>query len=374
MQGGAGTSINMNVNEVIASRAQELASGHTSHANDHVNRSQSTNDVNPSALKLTCLRLTAVLLDNLETLAANFNHKADQFKDVHKLGRTHMQDALPTTLGAEFRSYAAVLKRDGKRIHDVYPYLLELNLGGTAIGNSINASDEYIRGVYEELEKLTGQPVRRADNLMSLTSSPSDFCHLSSAINILFTDIAKIATDIRVLASGPQGGIGEIVIKELQAGSSIMPGKVNPIIPEAMSQIAFDISGKNLTIHQAAQNSSLELAIMFPVLADSLISMLQMSSSGLSVFGSHCIKHITANPITCTSLLEESTAYATLLVPKLGYDVTSSVVKEAVSSKQSIRVVVLQRELLTEFEFEDLVSSPFGEHADKVALVTKRAA
>lgn len=192
---------------------------------------------------------------------------------------------------------------------------------------------------------------------MSATQSSSDFCQLSSTINILFTDLHKIAKDIRFLSSGPYGGIGEITVKELQKGSSIMPGKINPILPEAINQIAYDIIGKNITIQQAAQNANLQLSLMFPILADSLITMLKVSSTGIFVFAVNCIRHLIANPEKCKELLENSTVYATLLVPRLGYDTVSSIVKEGVSTKRPIRELVLEKKLLTEAEFDELINN-----------------
>lgn len=356
IQGGAGTSINMNVNEVAASRAQEIC-GQPVHPNDHVNKSQSTNDVNPSALKIATIKLTQTLLKNIDFLIESFEKKADEWKDIKKIGRTHIQDALPSTLGAEFKAYADIIKRDRRRIEETLPYLYDLNLGGTAIGNSINASRKYIEEVYKEIRQITGLPLKKSDNLMSATQSSSDFCQLSSTINILFTDLHKIAKDIRLLSSGPYGGFGEITVKELQKGSSIMPGKINPILPEAINQIAYDITGKNLTIQQAAQNANLQLSLMFPVLADSLITMLKVSSTGIFVFALNCIQHLAANQQKCEELLEKSTVYATLLVPRLGYDTVSSIVKEGVSTKRPIRELVLEKNLLTETEFDDLINN-----------------
>jgi aspartate ammonia-lyase len=355
IQGGAGTSINMNVNEVIASRASEIC-GQPVHPNDHVNKSQSTNDVNPSAMKITTVKLTETLLENIDLLIKSFEEKAKEWKEIKKVGRTHIQDALPTTLGAEFKAYADIIKRDKSRIKETLPYLYDLNLGGTAVGNSINASEKYIEQVYKELNKITGLPLKKSDNFMVGTQSSTDFCQLSSTVNILFTDLHKIATDLRFLASGPYGGIGEIMIKPLQKGSSIMPGKVNPVLPEAINQIAYYIAGKNLTIHQASQNSHLELGIMFPVLADSLITILKLSASGVSVFALNCIQQLSANPQKCQEFLEKSTVYATLLVPKLGYDTVTEIVKEAIQTKRSIRELVIQKKLLTQAEFETLIN------------------
>lgn len=356
IQGGAGTSINMNVNEVVASRASEICSQKV-HPNDHVNKSQSTNDVNPSALKITAIKLTQILLINLDFLIKSLEEKAQEWKDIKKVGRTHIQDALPSTLGSEFKAYADIVKRNKKRIEETLPYLHDLNLGGTAIGNSINASPKYIDEVYKEINKITKLRLKKSDNLMAATQSSSDFCHLSSAINILFTDLHKIAKDIRLLSSGPYGGLGEITVKELQKGSSIMPGKINPILPEAINQIAYDVMGKNLTIQQAAQNANLQLSLMFPILADSLVTMLKVSATGIFVFALNCIQHLIANPEKCKELLENSTVYATMLTPRLGYDTVSAIVKEGVSTKKSIRQLVLEKKLLTQAEFDQLTSN-----------------
>jgi aspartate ammonia-lyase len=346
--GGAGTSVNMNVNEVIAA-----LSG--THPNDDVNAGQSTNDVNPSALKIASIKLTKKLLENLDYLIKTIENRAEEFKDVKKLGRTHMQDAVPTTLGAELKSYAATLKRDGQRIGAALNYLYQFNLGGTAIGNSINASKVYIESIYPELRKITGlEKLRALKNLMSGTSSDSDFCFLSSAINILCLDISKMATDLRFLSSGPNGGIGEIAFAELQPGSSIMPGKVNPIICETMNQIYYQVNGRNTTIHQAAEGAHLELGVMLPSIVDPLITILKIVTTGLKLFADRGIKKIIVNRERCLKLLERSTAYATLLTPHLGYDTVSAVVKEAVASKKSIREIILEKRLLTDEEFEKL--------------------
>ncbi|MBI4008629.1 aspartate ammonia-lyase [Candidatus Roizmanbacteria bacterium] len=356
IQGGAGTSINMNVNEVLASRATAILKKKkiSVHPNDHVNMSQSTNDVNPSALKLALMRLTHELLTATDTLIDAFAKKADEYKNIRKLARTHLQDAIPTTAGAEFDSYKETIIRDKKRIVDATTYLYDLNLGGTAIGNAANASSLYIAHVYRELKKQTKIPFRKATNLMSQTSSSSDFCHLSAVITILSMDISKIATDLRILSSGPHGGIGEIILEALQPGSSIMPGKVNPVAPESMNQIYYVISGKNLTIHQAAEASCLELAIMFPVIADSLITSIKLLISGIEVFAKKCILTLKVNKERCKENLERSTAYATLLTPKFGYDKVSRLVQKALKENKTLREVILEEDILSEKEFDHI--------------------
>jgi aspartate ammonia-lyase len=347
--GGAGTSVNMCVNEVIGTLAG-------AHPNDDVNSSQSTNDVNPSALKIASIKLTEKLLKSLDYLISVMDTKTKEYKDVKKLARTHIQDAVPTTLGAEFGSYRDILKRDKKRIEDALSYLYELNMGGTAIGNKINAPKIYISEFYKEIRKITGiNKLVPADNMMSQTSSDSDFCFLSTAVNILCLDISKMSIDLRFMASGPKGGIGEISFKELQPGSSIMPGKVNPIIAETMNQTYYIVSGKNLSIHQAAEASHLELGIMLPVIADSLITILKLVDTALVLFADRGIKNIVVNRERCLEHLEKSTAYSTLLTPRLGYDAVSKVVKESVKTGRTMREIILEKKLLSNEELEKLL-------------------
>jgi len=356
LQGGAGTSINMNLNEVIASRATELIHKPV-HPNDHVNMSQSSNDVNPSALKIACIRLTKQLLKSIDNLIKEFYKKAKEYKDTIKLGRTHMQDAIPITFGSEFESYLSIIKRNQQRIKDALVYMYELNLGGTAVGNKMNASEQYIKNVYTVLKKLTGFPLRPATNMMSQTSSGGDFVHLNNTITLFFLDLSKIATDLRFLSSGPNGGVGEITLSAMQAGSSIMPGKINPVIPESINQVYYYLSGKNLTIKHAAENSHLELCIMFPIIADSLISSIEMAISAIDIFASKCIKLLKVNKERCKENLEKSTAYATLFSPKLGYDAMSKIAKESVISGKTIREIVIGRKLLTNKEFDKIIKN-----------------
>lgn len=359
LQGGAGTSINMNVNEVIAGRATELLKSQGKktavHPNDHVNMAQSTNDVNPSALKIVCLRLGDKLIEDLSDVVRILETKAKEFTDVHKLGRTHLQDAVPVTLGEELASYAYSIDRGTVRVKQALAFFSELSLGGTAIGTCVNASPAYIDAVYKELEGITGLPLRPARNFMSQTSSQTDFCALSHALVALTIDASKIAVDLRLMASGPKGGLGEIILEELQAGSSIMPGKVNPILPETVNQLYFLVSGNNVTIEQAAHASFLELANMFPILADRLISSLKLTDEVLVQFANKCVKTIRVNRAHCRYILEHSTAYATLLTPKLGYDAVAAMVKESMMSGKTIRELVLRKKLLREEEFNDIV-------------------
>lgn len=361
LQGGAGTSINMNVNEVIAARATEnlKSQGHTEevHPNDHVNMSQSTNDVNPSALRICLVRLVHTLMTEMDKLEVVLAKRGLEQNDVHKLGRTHIQDAVPTTIGAEFQAYAAIIARDRKRLEAVLPNLYELNLGGTAIGNGINASAAYREAVYPELATATGFPVTPGANGMAGTSSTGDFCHLSSLVYGTAVNLSKIAADIRLLASGPKGGLGEITLEALQPGSSIMPGKVNPVAAESMNQISYFIAGKNLTVHLATENANLELAVMFPVLAESILSSIELLTAGITIFRERCIATLNVNKETCAHHLEQSMAFGTLFAPKYGYDFVSTCVKEAVAKGKTLREVMLATGKISEAQFTEITQN-----------------
>jgi aspartate ammonia-lyase len=368
LMGGAGTSIHMNMNEVLASRAMEILSPSAKatgdlrekrivHPNDHVNRSQSTNDVNPSAIKVAAVLLLNNLAVVLDSLAAAFEKKSMQFKNVIKLARTHLQDAVPITLGEEFGSYAEVIRQHKKEIERVTQLALVLNLGGTAAGNSVNASPKYIRAVYKHLNKITGQKFKLGKNLISLTNSQGYFVIISQAVTALCLDASKIASDLRLMSSGPRGGLGEISLQELQNGSSIMPGKNNPVMPETVNNMYYWVSGNNLSIEHAAHGAQLDLAVMIPTIADKLIESIKISAQVLEQFNKRCVASIKANPKRCRELLEKSTAYASLLTPKLGYEKMSEVVKEAVRAKKTLREVIVSQKLLSNKEFDAVVKS-----------------
>ncbi|MCL5775254.1 MAG: lyase family protein [Patescibacteria group bacterium] len=348
-QGGAGTAINMNVNEVLAGRATEILGGKTLvHPNDHINRSQSTNDVNPSAIKVASSSLLLELDSALAGLIKTFEAKAKTFSKVIKLGRTHMQDAVPTTLGAEFSAYAENLKSHRKNLEQASNSVLTLNLGGTAIGNSVNASPKYIQEVYRELNKITKAKFTPAKNLMSKTGSHADFVVISQAVVALCVELSKIANDFKFMSSGPRGGIGEIVLSELQKGSSIMPGKVNPVMPETLNQLYFLVSGNNLTIEKAAEASQMELGVMLPVIADRLLESIQLSAQTIKQFDQLCVAKVKADAKKCREYLENSTAFATFLAPEYGYDTVSQMVKACVKSGASFKAELLQSGLMKE--------------------------
>lgn len=375
-QGGAGTSNHMNVNEVIAGRATEIlqgtlirpsatfpqgGKGSAVHPNDHVNMGQSTNDVMPSALRITAYRLAIKLLGTMDVLEKSLEKKAREFKTVVKLGRTHLQDAVPITLGSEFTAYAEYVRRGRQRIRAAMENLPDLNLGGTAVGNCINASPKYIKQLYIELQKISKLPVKLASNLMAQTSSDSDFVWMSQSLVAFCVDLSKISNDLRWLSAGPKGGLGEISIPELQAGSSIMPGKVNPVLMEAVSQLYFLVSGNNLTIEHSASGAQFELGVMLPVMTDRLVEGLKLMDELILQFAKKCIDGIKADRARCKELLEKSTAYATLLSPKVGYDATSELVKESVKSGKTIRELVLEKKLMTNKEFGEMIKN-FDSH------------
>ena len=356
LQGGAGTAVNMNVNEVIASRASEILKNKIKiHPNDQVNASQSTNDVNPSALKIASFYLLQDLNSKLFSLVKSFEAKAWEFKNINKLARTHLQDAIPTTLGAEFSAYAENLKRHEIEIKRAQDLCRVLNLGGTAIGNSINASPLYIKEVYKELNKITGGKFQKASNLMAKTSSQNDFLIISQMVVSLCVDLSKIASDFRFMASGPNGGIGEIILPELQKGSSIMPGKINPVMPETINQLYYLVSGNNLSIEHAVEGAQMELGVMFPIIVDKLIESIKLTTEVINQFDNLCVKSIKADKEKCKTHLENSTAYATLLVPILGYDLVSKIVAESIAKHKTLRDIAVGEKYLEEKEFNKII-------------------
>lgn len=357
LQGGAGTASHMNVNEVIANLATLFLKNKTKvHPNDQVNQGQSTNDVNPSALKISSLYLLKDLEEKLSSLVRSLQIKAEKFKNIKKLARTHLQDAVPTTLGAEFFAYAENLKRYKMQIKMAKDLCRVLNLGGTAIGNSINATPRYVQEVYKELNKITGEKFYKAGNLMSKTSGQTDFFMISQTVISLCVDLSKIADDFRFMASGPNGGIGEIILPELQKGSSIMPGKVNPVMPETVNQLYYLVSGNNISIEKAVAGAQMELGAMLPTIVEKLIESIKLTTEVIIQFDKLCIRGIKADEKKCLHYLENSTAYATLLVPRLGYDMVSEIVKKSVSTKKTLRDIVVGEKHLTEKEFERITN------------------
>jgi aspartate ammonia-lyase len=347
-QGGAGTSTNMNINEVIANRALERiglprARYDVIHPNDHVNLSQSTNDVYPTAIRLAVLLSHGALRQALESLAQEFDRKGEQFADVMKLGRTQLQDAVPMTLGQEFKAFAATLREDVARLGELATFFAEVNLGGTAIGTGINTDPKYQTIVVQELADLSGLPLVPAANLIEACWDTGAFVLFSGMLKRTATKLSKICNDLRLLSSGPRGGLNEINLPALQPGSSIMPGKVNPVAPELVNQIAFQVIGADLTVTLAAEAGQLQLNVMEPVIAYNILQSLTLLTNGIGMLRAKCVAGITANVEQCRHHLEASTALATALTPVIGYERAARLTKEVLASGRTIRAVLAEQ-------------------------------
>jgi aspartate ammonia-lyase len=350
-QAGAGTSHNMNANEVIANRAAErlgLARGEYTriHPNDHVNMGQSTNDVFPTATRLALLLTTPSLVSAARDLAAAFEARADVFAHVLKVGRTHLQDAVPMTVGQELGGYAACVARGADDVEAATSQLLELNLGSTAVGTGLNAGNEYTAAAIANLARYTGLRVRPAANRFRVTQSMGDVVAWSGAVRRLAIELGKIASDLRLLSMGPRAGIAEIVLPAVQPGSSIMPGKVNPSVPEMVNQVCFQVIGCDTTIAAAAEAGQLELNVMMPVIAWNALHACTILRQAIVVLRHRTVEGLQADEARCQELLDRSTAVATALSPYIGYAATAEIAKEAVRTGTPIRAIVEQRGLL----------------------------
>ncbi len=361
LQGGAGTSSNMNANEVIASRANEIL-GHSRntqypiHANDHVNMSQSTNDVYPTAIKIATIYGMRDLSNALEKLIIALDAKAEEFSDTLKLGRTEMQDAVPITLGQEFGAWSGALKRDLLRIGLAMDVLKTHNIGATAIGTSLNADPEYIELAERHLRDVTGlQDMKTSENLIDDTQNSDEFVHASGLLRVLAVNLAKISGDLILLSSGPIGGFHEIVLPAVQPGSSIMPGKVNPVIPEMISQVAFQVVGHDSTITMAAQEGQLELNAYDPVIAYNFFQALKILRNSIPIFAEKCIKGIQPNE-EGLKVVEKSVGLATALNPVLGYEKSSKIAQEALRTGKTVKEIVLEWGLIDEDRLDRLLS------------------
>ncbi|MFV9510873.1 aspartate ammonia-lyase [Tepidibacillus sp. LV47] len=362
IQGGAGTSFNMNANEVIANRAIEILGGKKGDytivsPNTHVNMAQSTNDAFPTAIHIAILNLSRGLLYELEQLKKAFHIKEQEFDNVIKMGRTHLQDAVPIRLGQEFGAYARVIGRDITRISQSVQHLDEVNMGATAVGTGLNAMPEYIQRVVEILAELTGLPLKNAANLVDATQNTDAYTEVSSALKILAINLSKIANDLRLMASGPRTGFNEINLPPRQPGSSIMPGKVNPVMAEVINQIAFQVIGNDHTISLASEAGQLELNVMEPVLVFNLLQSLTILQNGIHVFTKYLVEGITANVERCKQMVENSVGIITAINPHVGYETASRIAKEAITTGRPVREICLERGLLTEEEL-DLILNP----------------
>jgi len=360
IQGGAGTSTNMNANEVIANIAIELLGGTKGNysivsPNDHVNMAQSTNDVFPTAGKITILKILPKAIIELRRLHNALEAKSVEFDGIIKMGRTQLQDAVPIRLGQSFHAYASMIKRDINRIISAEKEMLTLNIGATAIGTSINASPGYLDNIISSLQDVTGFNVTQAEDLIDATQNLDGFVCVSGALKTCAVNLSKMANDLRLLSSGPKTGIGEINLPSKQYGSSIMPGKINPIIPEVVSQVAFNIIGNDFTITMAAEAGQLELNAFEPVLFYNLFESIETLSNVTTTFVDNCIIGITANKERCADLLNASVGIATALCPHIGYKKSADIAKTALKTGLPVKVIVLREGILSLEELEQIL-------------------
>ena len=360
IQGGAGTSTNMNANEVIANRALEIL-GHEKgeyeycHPNNHVNLSQSTNDAYPTSVRIASIFSTQKLVAVLQNLIKSFRDKSKEFSNVIKMGRTQLQDAVPMTLGQEFEAYAVTLEEEIARLNQNAKLFLEINMGATAIGTGINADPEFSSFCVKELRKITGLDLVLAANLIEATQDTGAFIMYSSAIKRLAVKLSKICNDLRLLSSGPRCGLNEINLPPMQPGSSIMPGKVNPVIPEVVNQIAFKVIGNDLSVTLAVEAGQLELNVMEPLIVQSIFESIEMLKSGMETLAYRCINGITANVERCRSMVENSIGLVTALNPFLGYETSTMLAKEALEKNRGVYELVLEKKLLSREELDEIL-------------------
>ena len=361
IQGGAGTSANMNANEVIANRAIEILGGEKGdytivHPNDHVNMAQSTNDVIPSAGKLTILALLPGLLEQLERLHKALRDKSIEFDDVVKMGRTQLQDAVPIRLGQSFEAYAAVIERDIRRIRSLDSELKVLNIGATAVGTAINVNPVYLFLIIRNVNLVCGTDCSQAEDLFDATQNLDGFVHTSAALRVCAVNLSKICNDLRLLSSGPKAGLGEINLPPKQNGSSIMPGKINPVIPEVVSQVAYNVIGNDVTVTMAAEAGQLELNAFEPVIFYKIFESIDTLRGAVETLIDNCILGITANRERCRALVESSAALATALCPALGYKKSAEIAKKCNRTGIPVRQIVLEEGLLPEEELDRYLS------------------
>lgn len=364
IQGGAGTSANMNANEVIANRAIELLGGEKGdysivHPNDHVNMAQSTNDVIPCAGKLTIMEIIPGLLFELERLYKALMDKSIEFDDVVKMGRTQLQDAVPIRLGQSFEAYAAVIRRDISRIEKVDEELRILNIGATAVGTAINVNPIYLFHIIKNINQVCGTNCVQAEDLFDATQNLDGFVHTSGVLKTCAVNLSKICNDLRLLSSGPRTGFGEINLPPKQNGSSIMPGKINPVIPEVVSQVAFNVIGNDVTVTMAAEAGQMELNAFEPVVFYNIFESIDTMTGAIRTLIDNCILGITANRERCEQLVESSVAIATALCPYIGYKKAADIAHQSLETGIPVRELVIQSNLLTEEQLQhglDLLS------------------
>jgi aspartate ammonia-lyase len=360
IQGGAGTSTNMNANEVIANRALEIlgrARGdyHYLHPNEHLNMSQSTNDVVPTALKIAAWFAIHQLIEAMDALRVAFDSKASEFEHVLKMGRTQLQDAVPMTLGQEFSTYAVMLGEDIQRLREVTRLICEINMGATAVGTGITAHPEYAAKVCRHLARITGIPFVTAPNLVEATQDAGVFVQISGVLKRIAVKLSKVCNDLRLLSSGPRAGLGEINLPPMQAGSSIMPGKVNPVIPEVVNQIAFEVIGNDVTVSFAAEAGQLQLNAFLPIVAHSIFESLTHLRNGCVTLAERCVRGITANRERLQEHMDRSIGIVTALNPHIGYANATEIAQEALRTGRSVADLVLERKLLTKEQLKRIL-------------------
>ena len=360
IQGGAGTSFNMNANEVIANRAAQLAGREIGvydyiHPNDHINFGQSTNDVFPTAGRLTALALVEVLLNELTELQHSLLKKAKEFDGVIKMGRTHLQDAVPIRLGQEFHAYATMVGRDIKRIRVAFNDLKAVNMGATAVGTGLNADEKYKKMIVPVLSEISGITLSSAKDLVDGTRNCDTLAFASGALKVLAVNLSKMCNDLRMMASGPKAGLAEIKLPDRQPGSSIMPGKVNPVIAEVCNQACFNVIGNDVTIAKAAEAGQLELNAFEPIIFYCMFQSIDTLAYAVRTFVDNCVSGITANEERCRSLVENSIGVITALSPHVGYEKAADISKKALQTGTSVRSIILQEGLLDEEELDHIL-------------------
>jgi len=360
-QAGAGTSHNMNVNEVLANRAEQILGGELGsyrrvNPNDHVNMAQSTNDVFPTAMRLSALEMVTALKQELEALVKSLRQKGEEFDPILKSGRTHLQDAVPIRLGQEFAAYAGAIEKSLAGVERTLDQLCELGIGGTAVGTGLNAEEEYIDLIVQALARETGFPLSRGADLAERMENMDPFVALSSSLKGVAVNLVRIANDLRLLSSGPRTGFNEINLPPVQPGSSIMPGKVNPVMAEVTDMVGFQVIGADVTVTLAAQAGQMELNVMMPVIAYNILFSLEILKNCVHQFTTRCIEGITANEERCRNYLDQSVGLATVLAPGIGYAAAAEVAKESARTGKSIREVVLERGLLSAEELDEILA------------------
>lgn len=361
IQGGAGTSLNMNANEVIANRAIEILGGEKGdysivNPNDHVNCSQSTNDVIPTAGKMTSLRLLTRTKKELRRLYEALCQKAEEFDHVLKMGRTQMQDAVPIRLGQEFKAYSVAIMRDINRMDKAMDEMRTLNMGGTAVGTGLNADPVYLRRIVPNLAEISGMELMQAFDLIDATQNLDPFVAVSGAVKACAVTLSKIANDLRLMSSGPRAGFHEINLPEKQNGSSIMPGKVNPVIPEVVNQVAFNIIGNDVTITMAAEAGQLELNAFEPIVFYCMFQSIDTLGYAVHTFVDNCVSGITANENRCRYLVENSVGIITAICPHVGYQKAAEIAKKAIQSGESVRDLILKEGILKKEELDEILN------------------